>query len=115
MRLLISETPERRQFGVSGYTRVLSDDCGGIGCSDEEDVERKLGVWVRGSELGLRSRKVEGSEWLMKEDCPTSSPNSPGDGNAAAVSFKVIAALPADHSIDGTSPIELRTALAKTK
>jgi hypothetical protein len=31
------------------------------------------------------------------------------------VGFKVIASLPADHGIDGTSPIELRTAFAKTE
>jgi len=51
----------------------------------------------------------------MKEDCPPSSADDPGNGNATAVSFKVIAALSTDHGIDGTSPIKLQTTLSETE
>ena len=41
----------------------------------------------------------------MKEYCPARSTNDPRDGDASTVRFKFVAALSADHGVDGTAPI----------
>src|SRR5262247_1831358 len=98
---------------MSRQSRILRQNRRGIVGADKEDVQRH--PCLLRQELALRATEVESSERLVNVHCPTTSPNEPWDRNTPSVRVKVITTLAADHSVDRTTPIELRSTFAEPK
>src|SRR3954467_11165609 len=97
MRLLVSETPQRRHFGVTGEPGVFSHDDGGVRGADKEDVEGGTGIGR--PECTLRSSEIERSEGLMNKHRPSFGADDPRYRNTSSVRFQAISALSAHHAV----------------
>src|SRR6266567_6206558 len=71
VRLLISETPQRRDFCMPCQVGVFGHNRGWIRRYDNENVERKRGVRIWRYKFALRAAEIERSKRVMKEHRPT--------------------------------------------
>ena len=115
MRLLITETPERRHLSKPGQARVLAHDLGRIWRGNKKHVEREAARPTRWLKLALRSGEIKRSGRLVEEHRPTRRSDDPWNGDAASVRLQFVAALPADHPVHGAAAIKLSAPLSQAK
>src|SRR5690242_4801094 len=115
MRLLISERPQRRHLRMSGDASVFGHHLRRLFCRYNKDVDRQAGFRIIRGELPFRAGEIERAERLMNEHRPSRGADQPLNGNAPAVSTKMVATLPAAHRIDVAPSIELRPAFSHSQ
>src|SRR5439155_24912534 len=83
MRLLITQSPDRRQVWKSGKPRVFCQNVRRVLSHDQEDVERQCRLRAPGRKASVFARQVKASERLMEKTAPTPL-CSPARGSASA-------------------------------
>src|SRR6185369_1076080 len=115
VRLLITETPERRHFCISGQASVFSHDFHRVAGNGYENIEGQRGFRVGRQELALGSSEIKCAEGVINEHGPSGCPNDPRNWYSAPVGSELVATLTGNHGIGRTATIELRPAFPEAQ
>jgi len=115
VRLLIAESPERRQVRETAQLCKLPEQsCGlGFGSENKEDILRLGGG--RGTKDAARAGEVEGALRMVKVEAPSRRADKPGNRRSVSIQELLRVELAVAHVVDDTAAVELVSAFAEAE